>query len=247
MKRLIGVVLLSLAGAGVSAQDDRRSVTDEQQRLARAEVERLRAERGAFRALASGVISLDEAARQAGGYLRIDASPNPDYFSAPDLATLSRKSVLVIVGRPYGTPRVGLSDDKRRVVTQYDVQVDEVLRGRGVSQLAASVVLEVPGGRLAFANGAVAEVVNGPNIQIGESYLLYLQFKSKASGFSHLELGGTTGVADKVYILSWLQQEGIFRVSGNEVVSLAPATHALKRRYDGRPVERLLTDARVSK
>jgi hypothetical protein len=259
MRAVIGVLLVMFGAASVSAQVappvtppvNRRPPTAEE--LAKHEESmRLRAQRQALRDLDAGTITLEQAAARSGGHVTLDATPNPDTFEARDLASLAKQSRLVVIGRPFGVAQSQLSDDQRNVVTRYTVQVDEVVTSHG-PQLAKLVTVEVPGGRVDFAGGNYAEALHGPELKIGERYVLYLRGTCDAMGeaprASTLAAGvaGDTARAPQVFAPAGFQREGIFQVTSDNVVSLAPAEHSLKRQYDKRPVEAFLAEVRAAR
>lgn len=196
---------------------------------------RLATERNAVRGLMSGEISLPEAVRQAGGRLTLDATPNPDYFRVPDLESLTKTSQIVVLARPYGSPRVQLSDDGRSIVTQYEMLVDTMVRPDNRSARLPKLTVEVPGGDLTLKEG-IASVVNGPRFTSGDTYVLFLQGKSRRQA----------SLRD-VFVVTGFHYEGILRVDGSSTVGTSTTSSPrLKQQSTGRSLSALLAEIRAT-
>ena len=93
-----------------------------------------------------------------------------------DLDAIASMSHAIVTGDAVaGVPR--LTGDRRLIVTEYEVVLTRVLKGEGALEPGRSVVVSVPGGELRFADGsrATLSVEDGPPVEIGHSYLLFLE------------------------------------------------------------------------
>jgi hypothetical protein len=192
-------------------------------------------ERNAIRNLTSGEITLTEAVKQAGGKLTLDVSPNPDYFHVPDLETLVKKSQIVVVARPYGTPRVEISDDRQSVVTRYDMLVQTIVRAIDKFARIPKLTVEVPGGESAVPTGTVS-VVNGPHFDNSTLYLLFLQAKRTPQG----------SLGDQ-FVVTGFHYEGILRIEESLTARTSATSSArLTEQYDRQPLQSLLAEIRAT-
>jgi hypothetical protein len=199
------------------------------------DVSPLEMERNAIRNLASGEITLTEAVKQAGGKLTLDVSPNPDYFHVPDLETLVKKSQIVVVARPYGTPRVEISDDRQSVVTRYDMLVQTIVRAIDKFARIPKLTVEVPGGESAVPTGTVS-VVNGPHFDNSTLYLLFLQAKRTPQG----------SLGDQ-FVVTGFHYEGILRLEESLTARTSATSSArLTEQYDRQPLQSLLAEIRAT-
>ena len=93
-----------------------------------------------------------------------------------DLSGMASISHAIVTGDAVqGRPR--LTGDKQLIVTEFEVVLTRVLKGEGALELGRSIVVNVPGGQLQFADGSSATigVEDGPPVEIGHSYLLFLE------------------------------------------------------------------------
>jgi hypothetical protein len=168
--------------------------------------------------------SISEAVRRAGGKLILDASPNPDYFRT-SFEGLKAESQLVVLAhlKPGTLPDVQLSNDGRSVVTHHEMIVGGIGWARDrrlMRNNPEEVVVEVPGGRFYFADGGVAEVINGPILEAGRRYILFLKPRSTRRSSD----------ANPVYVVTGYHYEGIMpvaKVRGLYNPLLAPGTETL--------------------
>lgn len=246
-------ILLVLA-ANVSAQlapsTPQVELTDAQQAM-REQTRRERATRDAIRALSSAGTTLQDAVRLAGGRLTVSGRPNPDAFKAGDVSDLVRKSRVVLVGRPSGAPRVQLSTDRRSIVTQYSIIVDEIVRGgaggRGMPPMMLQVKVDVPGGTMTFPEGT-AEVVNDVALQPDVRYVFFLQREVDAprefgSAPAHQAYASSS---DEPFVITGQHYEGLFRVdNGTGDRSLAATAVHMQARYNGKGLDALVSEVRA--
>lgn len=250
-------LILMMWTASLGAQQTERAPQTTLTEAQRAMVEaarRERAQRDAQRGLSMGSLTMPQAVALAGGRLTLNAAPNVDAFPEPDLASLVKKSRLVIVGRPIAPPTVHVSDDGRGIMSRYVLQVDDTIRGgtARANGIPSSVSVDVPGGSLTFPEG-VAEAVNGVDLKPGQRYVLFLQrLEDDLSPDAQAELaakrtavGRNAAPLDASLVITGQHREGLFRVDGASVRSLAADTSSVKERYDGRGLTNLLSEVRA--
>jgi hypothetical protein len=97
---------------------------------------------------------LHEAARVAGGYYKMNEPAGPDLI-VTDLESIVRASDAVVVGRPK-TNLCHLTASGRSITTDYRVVAGDVLYGD--IPHGREIIVSVPGGRVQFDDGLVAEV-----------------------------------------------------------------------------------------
>lgn len=252
--RMLTILLVLSGAATVSAQQapstPQTEITDAQKAM-REQVRRERAARDAIRALASEGTTLQDAVRLAGGQLTLSGRPNPDAFKAADVSELVRKSRVVLVGRPSGSPRVQLSTDRRSIVTQYSIIVDEIVRGgaggRGMPPMMLQVKVDVPGGTMTFPEGT-AEVVNDVALQPDVRYVFFLQREVDAPR----EFGSAparhayASSSDEPFVITGQHYEGLFRVdNGTGDRSLAATAVHMQARYNGKGLDSFVSEVRA--
>jgi hypothetical protein len=231
------------AGAPQEPQEDAPRVP-----TSPAEIQHLRLERNAIRELMRGSITLAEAVQRAGGRLTLDASPNPDYFRAADVESLTKQSQVVVLARRLGDPRVQLSDDERSIVTRYDIEIDTVVRAPETTEPLKRLTVEVPGGELAMKEG-VAAVVNGPTLKSGEKYLLFLQSKNEPSK-NDPSSTAAAGSPNDIFLVTGFHYEGILPVDKASTIRTSPALpspSAPAQQYGGRTVVSLVAEVRATR
>jgi hypothetical protein len=172
MCRLLSLSLLvvSTLGVGVTAQQSRGAMREPANNLEWAAAHNARDQKGLPAAAAL--------------YGRYSAEEGLDGITAPgDVATIAWESHAVVAGH-IDSQTARITPDQRHIVTEYRVQIDRVLKGDPVLAPAQAIVVSVPGGRVVFADGSVAETrpvrlsdatwpSNQP-IAVGRSYILFL-------------------------------------------------------------------------
>src|SRR5262249_17963246 len=119
--------------------------------------------------------------------------------------------------------------------TIYPVQVSETVKGD-----ARSVVkVRIPGGRVTFDDGTVAEV-RTPSfaLRLGDTYMLFLLPAPTGVGTD------PSDVADGVQVLS-AGTEGVVDVSTGRTQSLASPDHVIRGQLDGRDVAGFINEIRA--
>jgi len=172
--------------------------------------------------------SLHEAAVANGGRFVLEHNVHAIRSKPREIRTLMSGSGNVLVGTPIRAD-VRLSPDGTTINTYYDVSVFDSIKGR-----ASRVVVKIPGGLLAFPDGAVAEV-RTPNFdfQLGNRYLLFL---------TRAPSGPRTDPADAPagVLVPLLGPQGIFDVTSGQVRSLALETDPIRTRYQDRSADEFL-------
>jgi hypothetical protein len=113
-----------------------------------------------------------------------------------DLETITRKSAAVVIGTAVSNLS-RLSPDGLQITTDYQVQVHEVLKGKAVD--ANNIEVSLPGGRVVFEGGTVAQV-NVPGfrrMENGKTYVLYLSERGPEHA-SFADTGGPQGIFEVV-------------------------------------------------
>ncbi len=126
--------------------------------------------------------SLRAKALQAGGKYIGDEHAD---FSViyDDIKGLARQSSAVIVGAVLSNKCV-LSANEETITTDYQVSVQEVIKGR--LQTGSTITVQLPGGLKSFANGTLAEVrVLGGlrKMRNGETHVLFLEKRTGSDAF----------------------------------------------------------------
>lgn len=240
-----------------------RPATDSERARA-AEVKRLKMARDATREFMFGDLSLPEAVRKAGGKLHLSAAPPLDVPAAADLATLTRESRLVVVGRPVLNPSVLEYNDGgligRTIVSRYQIQVQQIVRVDRDTAAPANLgylTVQVPGGVLSMPEG-VAEATGGPTLQQGGSYVFFLRAETDppprfgrlldSSGLAAVPTPakrpvGELSTAGTIYVLTGISFEGLLSVDREGRVRPAVAAPApVSRQLDGRALSALVGD-----
>lgn len=148
------------------------------------------------------IIALRQAIRQGGlraaaklkGNYVLEYSPHWDWGRF-DLETLTKGSTAVIVGRFTKKAKTRLSGEGLMIFTDYEVSVDELVKGE-IKQ-SETIVVTLPGGRVSFEDGTSAEVTT-PSFehpQIGRSYTLFLMTETAVPSVFFLA-GGPQGMFD---------------------------------------------------
>lgn len=132
--------------------------------------------------------TLHEQAKRAGGKASVVFEPEPQSFS-PDLGSLTRRSDVVVVGRPLSN-RGTLSPDGRSVTQDYRVRVQGVVKG-GLAP-GTTIVVSLPGGGYKFPDGSFvsARAKDYRQAENGKLYVFFLD----AEGGGYRLAGGTQGL-----------------------------------------------------
>lgn len=129
--------------------------------------------------------TLHEQAKRAGGKASVVFEPEPQSFSS-DLASLTRRSDVVVVGRPLSN-RGTLDPDGRAVTQDYRVRVQGIVKG-GLT-LGTIIAVSLPGGGYKFRDGSFVSV-HAKDYRQAENGKLYVFFlDAKGDGY---KLAGVT-------------------------------------------------------
>ncbi len=180
--------------------------------------------------------SLHEAARLSGGRV-VRTMPKPHWVATPDVLALAETSAAVVIGHPMaGVPQLSANGDL--IYTHYQVLVDDVLKG-GIAS-SETVTVRVLGGTLQFADGLVASVLTPgfEGLKAGGRYVFFLEVldDGHATAARPLPQRPVFGLLHGV--------QGVFDISSGAVKSGAQAIEAVRRRHDGKPSDRFLTEVR---
>jgi hypothetical protein len=135
--------------------------------------------------------SLKEKAKRAvGGKFLGYETPGKD-VRFRDIADVARSSSAIIVGTSQSN-RCRLSEDETRITINYQVNVQEVIKGD--LQPGSLVTVKVPGGKVMFPDGTSAEV-RTPWFKWMENQHTYVLFlTAEADGIIYVTTGGPQGV-----------------------------------------------------
>jgi hypothetical protein len=135
------------------------------------------------------------------GGLREAAKLNKNYVATErtsgwakyDLEGLATASSNIILGTPIlSTPK--LSDSGEQVLTDHQIRVEQIFKGD--LKLNQVLTLTVIGGKVVFDDGSTAEILTsdlGP-IEIGKTYIFFLNLKEKSDPISYRLTGGGQGL-----------------------------------------------------
>lgn len=129
---------------------------------------------------------LREAAKLKGHYV---GSQQTSGWVKHDLESLTQHSLAIIVGTPI-LASSNLAGDGDRIVTEYKIKVDQLLKG--TLKEGALINIVVPGGKVAFEDGTSAEIVTpdlGP-IKIKNRYVFFLRPSDEGATVLSLTGGG---------------------------------------------------------
>lgn len=130
---------------------------------------------------------LREAARIKGHYVDTYGSPHTEMFeNVGELASLSE---VIIVGTPTQN-RTQLSQNGQMIYTNYKVTVQTPIKGN--VEVGDTVIVSLPGGRVSWDNGTIAEIKTPdvPKMVNGRAYVLFLnKFGQEENVFLPLEKG----------------------------------------------------------
>ena len=139
--------------------------------------------------IVDGTRSLRDEARAAGGnFVGYGHAFRTPRFN--DIGEVARHSTAIIIGTA-GTNRCRLSADEREVTIDYEVTVQQVLKGN--LQPNSTVTVSLPGGRVHFTDGSTAEVRTPwfRKMQQGGTYILFLTPRGNET---YMTTGGPQGV-----------------------------------------------------
>jgi hypothetical protein len=209
------IAIVTLSFAQVREPQEERSQEKVSYEERRALVETLRRE------------GLKGAARIKGNYVR-PFNPHPDWLSF-DLEKLTQNSEAVILGVPVKN-RCKLTPDGQLIMTEYDVTVQEVLKGN--VQPGDTIKVALPGGKVMFKDGTTAEVrtLDFKKMVNGKTYALYLSLYPVRSPVYDL----TAGPQGMLELLD----------DNSGVISQARETDPVKKQVKDKDKETFLKEAR---
>jgi hypothetical protein len=132
---------------------------------------------------------LREAARYKKHYVGTELSHG---YMAYDIQSLTRNSIMVVVGSPLQN-MCKLSFDRESINTEYQVTIQEVIKGK-VAQ-GNTITVNLPGGLVEFEDGTSAEIRTPGfrKMENGKTYVLFLK-ENKAEGNAFILVGGQQGL-----------------------------------------------------
>lgn len=141
--------------------------------------------------IVNGDGSLKEKAKNTeGGHFLGYATPGKD-VRFRNIAEVAQTSSAVIIGTPEEN-RCRLSEDETTVTINYEVSVQQVIKGD--LQPGSLLTVKLPGGKVTFPDGTSAEV-RAPWFKWMENRKTYVLFLStEADGTSYVTTGGPQGV-----------------------------------------------------
>jgi hypothetical protein len=124
--------------------------------------------------------TLKEKAKKDGRFTELARPERTKVYN--DLSELSAGSSDVIIGIPKENV-TGLTPDEKSISIDYKVQVEFVYKGK--LRQGATITVSLPGGRILFPDGSMAEVKTPwfKKMQEGKAYALFLQHRSVGSNF----------------------------------------------------------------
>jgi hypothetical protein len=136
-----------------------------------------------------------EAARLKGHYVR-EFDPHWD-FGRFDIEALVRGSEAVLVGVPTSTLSGRLTAEGQLILTDYEVSVQEVIKGE--IKPGEVVTVALVGGRISFEDGTSAEVKTPQfdHIKTGRVYVFFLS-ERKSGSEAYFLTGGPQGLVEIV-------------------------------------------------
>lgn len=132
-----------------------------------------------------------QAAKLSGGAFRRSESYTYGWLLFKTLESLSENSDMAIIGTPISAQDKVINDG-REIITEYKVKVQESVQGK--AQWDDVITVALPGGRVAFDDGATAQldVADLPRLQIGYRYALYLGLLKPVNIYE--PMGGPEGI-----------------------------------------------------
>jgi len=134
---------------------------------------------------------MHQAAKINGGNFYLSWSYSYGWFLFQTLESLAETADIGIVGTPISS-EYKLADNGSSIITEYKIKVEEAIQGK--VRYDDVVTVDLPGGRVVFDDGAVAEVEmsNFPRLITGHSYVLYLIVPQTLTTYQ--PLGGPEGI-----------------------------------------------------
>jgi hypothetical protein len=135
--------------------------------------------------------TLHDAAKAVGGRYVTNAVNLDGWIEYADVKAIGRDSSVVVIGTPVDNI-CKLTADGKDIQTLYQFRVEEGLKGR--FKQGDTLTVALPGGRVSFDDGYVAQV-NTPHFKRmvnGERYLLFLRGKRNDETFT--STGGSQGI-----------------------------------------------------
>lgn len=163
---------------------------------------------------------LREVARIKGKYVaRIDTGSWIKY----DIEGLTKNSYAIVIGTPL-THSSRLTADGESIVTEYELRVDETVKGNLYQTQTTKV--EIPGGKVVFEDGSTAEIEPADLLPMekGKTYLLFL--RTIASSPNSFALTG--------------QGQGLFEVTSEKRVKPHGNKADLVQKHGGQQVPNFL-------
>jgi hypothetical protein len=130
------------------------------------------------------------------GHYIADFDPHWD-FGAFDIESLTKNSAAVIVGVAGRNLGGHLTDDGMMILTNYEVIVQEDVKGKIIE--GSTVIVSLPGGRVEFEDGTTAELRTPTfeHVKTGGTYTFFLGEVEKSPGVYTLT-GGPQGLVELV-------------------------------------------------
>ena len=165
--------------------------------------------------------TLKEKAKQQGTFRQLQEPKSTIVYA--DLAALVKDSAAVIIGAVQKNTPV-LSADGKSLFLDYAIKVEYVYKGR--IKTGNTITVRLPGGRIEFEDGTVAEVMTPwfKKMQNGKTYALFLQPEGGSSRFI------TTGEAQGVIEIPTTRED-------RTVKTHSGLPNQLIRKYNGQDVK----------
>lgn len=138
--------------------------------------------------------TLHEAAKIAGGHFQTNTAYNAGWVDY-NLPGLKEESQAIVIGVAMDNV-CRLSKDETSAETVYQFRVERVLKGSQRTGDTVTVVL--PGGRVSFDDGMVAQenVPSYPRMVNGHRYVLFLMNGAGVGGKEYAPTGGPKGIVE---------------------------------------------------
>jgi hypothetical protein len=172
----------------------------------------------------------------------------PGYVISGPIRTLTDYSSDVFTGVVSGT-RSHLSENSESIVTDYDVDVDEVIKGS--TQAHGRVVVEIEGGRVTFPDGAWAEVRVTSDGRPDGTFDLFApprvgeRFAFFCSSRPPTLRGRPVGLSRDVLFLNY-GAFGLYELARDGLVNPRGSNRDIGARYRGQPADGFLREVRDS-
>jgi hypothetical protein len=134
-----------------------------------------------------------EAAKVKGHYVG-EFDPHWD-FGLFDIESLTKNSVVVVVGVATGALPSRLAANGQLIVTDYEISVRETIKGKGLA--GGKIKVSLPGGKMEFEEGTSAELRTPQfeQIKVRRTYTLFLTEDQTEPGVFTLT-GGPQGLVE---------------------------------------------------